>query len=233
MKTLIEIRYNHRNRLDAYIPETERFPCIVWFHGGGLEGGDKAEGAGSGLAERFVRAGYAFVSANYRLYPEAKYPEYLYDAAEAVSFVRERLRGWQGSGEIIVAGRAAGAWLAAMLALNGRWLSAAGTDPGEISGWMLEGGQMASHGSVIKYEQGYDPRLQRIDEYAPLFYIGPETSFSRMLLVCRGEEKPCRAEQNMLLCQSVRSFCPQADISFVRTETETAFFREALRWLRR
>lgn len=124
MKTLIGIRYNHRNRLDAYIPETERFPCIVWFHGGGLEGGDKAEGAGSGLAERFVRAGYAFVSANYPAVSRSEISRIsVRRGGGGVIRPREAARV-AGERRDNCRGRAAGAWLAAMLALNGRWLSA-------------------------------------------------------------------------------------------------------------
>src|SRR5210317_1215789 len=61
-----------RCRLDVYYPaNTKDFATVVWFHGGGLSGG-----------ERFVPAqlknqGIAVVAVNYRLYPQVKCPVYI------------------------------------------------------------------------------------------------------------------------------------------------------------
>ena len=45
MKRLLDIAYDcgEKNKLDAYLPEGKELPIIVYFHGGGLEGGDKGD----------------------------------------------------------------------------------------------------------------------------------------------------------------------------------------------
>ena len=66
------------------MPEGEGpFPVIVFFHGGGLNNGDKY--SLSGLGPRFARLGYVVVTPNYRLSPEFYYPAYVEDGAKACS----------------------------------------------------------------------------------------------------------------------------------------------------
>ena len=79
--------------LDAHLPQSNGFTTIVYFHGGGLVEGDKADKNNLELAEALVKEGYAFVSANYRMYiHDGKYPDFLVDAAQAVAFVKETMR---------------------------------------------------------------------------------------------------------------------------------------------
>jgi acetyl esterase/lipase len=56
--------------LDLYRPTDDtqtRRPAIVFAHGGGFSGGDKASGVSSDMANHFARLGYVTVSINYRL----------------------------------------------------------------------------------------------------------------------------------------------------------------------
>ena len=62
-------------KLDLFQPsgdaQTKR-PAVVWVHGGGFSGGDKASGPVVDLANTFAKLGYVTVSINYRLLrPEA------------------------------------------------------------------------------------------------------------------------------------------------------------------
>lgn len=45
MKTIKDICYSdeHKQYLDVYLPERDSFPVFLYFHGGGLEEGDKAQ----------------------------------------------------------------------------------------------------------------------------------------------------------------------------------------------
>src|SRR5688572_20689184 len=57
-------------RLDLYRPTGDtltRRPAIVFVHGGGFTGGDKASGVAPDMANHFARLGYVTVSINYRL----------------------------------------------------------------------------------------------------------------------------------------------------------------------
>lgn len=86
-----DLAYGQENaqRLDLYLPAKDAFSTVVFFHGGGLEEGDKADEAYVRMARQFVRGGYAFASADYRLYPQgARYPDFICDGAAATAFVR-------------------------------------------------------------------------------------------------------------------------------------------------
>ena len=96
MKYLENICYAKREDeellLDMYLPETTEFPVFVFFHGGGLEKGSK-RGARF-FAQYLTDNGIAVVSANYRMYPDAKYPDFIEDAAEAVHWVSENMNNY-------------------------------------------------------------------------------------------------------------------------------------------
>ena len=73
---------NERCVLDVYYPKNKKaYATVVWFHGGGLTGGSKE------LPAALKEKGICIVGVNYRLYPKAKAPEYIEDAAAAVSWV--------------------------------------------------------------------------------------------------------------------------------------------------
>src|SRR4051794_40035197 len=56
-----------RCKLDVYAPpESHGLPCIVWFHGGGLTGGDKNMPS---VLRALAGEGFVVASANYRLSP--------------------------------------------------------------------------------------------------------------------------------------------------------------------
>ena len=72
---------NDRCRLDVYYPTgVKNFPTVVWFHGGGLTGGEKS------IAPRLKNKGVAIVTVNYRLSPKVNSPAYIEDAAAAVAW---------------------------------------------------------------------------------------------------------------------------------------------------
>ena len=67
------------------MPEDSFDTVFIYFHGGGLQSGDKKEAYV--LAEYLTQKNLAVVSANYRMYPAAKYPDYIVDGAACVSWV--------------------------------------------------------------------------------------------------------------------------------------------------
>lgn len=80
-----------RCKLDIYYPENKRdFSTIVWFHGGGMEGGSKF------IPKELTEQGFAVVAVNYRLSPKAKNPAYIEDAAEAVAWVFKNIEKYGG-----------------------------------------------------------------------------------------------------------------------------------------
>lgn len=81
MKTINNICYNNKTGqcLDIYLPENKEFSVVVYFHGGGLTEGDKSHQ--KCFFNYLVSQGLAVVSANYRMYPQAKYPDFIVDSA--------------------------------------------------------------------------------------------------------------------------------------------------------
>ena len=75
--------------------------------------------------------------ADYRIYPQVRYPGFVEDAAQAVAWaVREAPRHGGDPKRLFLMGHSAGAYNAAMVALDGRWLAAHGLTPAALRGWI-------------------------------------------------------------------------------------------------
>jgi acetyl esterase/lipase len=125
-----------RDRLDVYMPEgASGAPVLVYFHGGLLTMGDKSEA--EDLAARVTPRGVGVVSANYRLSPAHMHPAHVEDAAAAVAWVHANIARYGGDpSKVYVGGWSAGAYLAALMSVDGRYLSAHGIRRAEIRGWI-------------------------------------------------------------------------------------------------
>lgn len=125
-----------RHTLDVYAPPSGpgSRPVLVFIHGGSWSSGDKATYGFAGAA--FADAGFVTVVPNYRLVPQVRYPGFLQDNARAVAWARENAARFGGDPQrIVIAGHSAGAYNAAMLAIDQRWLRAAGVPRDSIKAW--------------------------------------------------------------------------------------------------
>ncbi|HSX31078.1 MAG TPA: alpha/beta hydrolase [Candidatus Saccharimonadales bacterium] len=106
--------------LDVYrgrSPSGKR-PVLVHLHSGGLRGGRKDKDA-LPLLYYLAKRGWLCVSANYRLSPEATWPEHLVDAKRAIAWVREHASEFGADPHtIFIAGGSSGGQLAALVALT-------------------------------------------------------------------------------------------------------------------
>ncbi|PHV13964.1 esterase [Janthinobacterium sp. BJB303] len=126
-----------RQKLDVYAPKTRTgpVPVVVFFYGGNWTSGERADYAfvGHALAAR----GYLAVIADYRLFPDVHYPEILQDAARAVAWAAmEASRHGGDPTRLFVMGHSAGAYNAAMLALDASLLARHGMRPQDLRGWI-------------------------------------------------------------------------------------------------
>lgn len=126
-----------RQRLDVYTPVRLEglAPVVLFFYGGSWQSGSREEYrfVGEALAAR----GIVTVVADYRLFPEVRYPDFLADAAAAAAWVRREIAAYGGDPErIVLAGHSAGAYNAAMLALDPRWLAEQGLRPEQFAAWV-------------------------------------------------------------------------------------------------
>ena len=119
-----------RQRLDVFVPTVpvERAPVLVFFYGGSWSSGSKDDYAFA--AQAFAAQGFVTVLPDYRLYPQARFPEFLKDGAAAIAWVRDNIAAQGGDpNRIVLAGHSAGAYNAAMLGLDTEYLRQAGVDP--------------------------------------------------------------------------------------------------------
>lgn len=105
--------------LDVYPAREPGAPVLLWLHGGALIMGGRAD-VPELLREELTRAGFAVVSADYRLAPETKLPEILADVTDAATWVQgagaERF-GFDGD-RLAVAGASAGGYLTLSLGVS-------------------------------------------------------------------------------------------------------------------
>lgn len=122
--------------LDVYIPNAaKRAPVIVFIYGGSWQNGQKS--TYSFVGEALARHGYVTVIPDYRVYPTVRYPTFLEDCAAAVRWARDNAARFGGDPDTIyLMGHSAGAYNAAMLAFDARWLKGAGLSSQRIAGFI-------------------------------------------------------------------------------------------------
>jgi acetyl esterase/lipase len=183
-----------RCRLDVYYPtDAKGFSTVVWFHGGGLTGGDRS--VPQGLKER----GIAVVAASYRLSPRSKSPAYIEDAAAAVAWTFHNVEKYGGSQKrIFVSGHSAGGYLTAMVGLDKRWLAAHQIDANSIAGLIPYSGQAITH-FTIRAERGISDKQPLVDDMAPLYHVRKDAPPLLLITGDREMELPGRYEENAYL----------------------------------
>ncbi len=207
MKILKDIYYTEdkdaARSLDVYLPDGECRAVFLYIHGGGLENGDKTHQHREGeyLAER----GYAFISINYRMYPNAKFPDYLYDSAKAVAWAKSNMQELCGTDKLYVGGSSAGGYITMMLCFDKRYLESVGLSNKDIAGYWHDAGQPTFHFNVLKNE-GYDPRRVIVDEHAPLYFVGLEAEYPTMRFIVSDKDMFARYEQTMLMLKTLEHF---------------------------
>lgn len=188
-----------RLKLDIYYPEgAHDAPVVVWFHGGGLEQGQKE------IPSKLKEKGWVVIGANYRLLPKVTVKETLDDAAEAVAWAYKNCGRYGGSPKkVVVTGHSAGGYLAMLLCLNKAWLGAYGVDADAIWLYAPFSGQAITHYNVRKM-LGIGPLQPTIDEYAPLYWVRPDCP--PFVLICGDRELELfgRYDENQYLARMMK-----------------------------
>lgn len=124
-----------RMRFDLYLPTEDRMsdaPPVLFFHGGSWRRGDK-EGYRF-IGQAFASRGVPIAVANYRVYPDVRYPTFAEDAALAAKRLLAIAPAHGLPQRFVAMGHSAGAHTAAALALEPRYLEGAGVDPSRRAG---------------------------------------------------------------------------------------------------
>lgn len=188
-----------RCRLDIYYPAaSNRFTTVVWFHGGGLTGGNRF------IPEPLKAKGIAVVAPGYRLSPAAQAPAYIQDAAAAVAWTFRHIKSYGGSQDrIFVSGHSAGGYLTMMIGLDKKWLAAEGLNADEIAGLIPFSGQCITH-FTVRAERGIKDTQPVIDDLAPLYHVRKEAPPLVLITGDRNLELLGRYEENAYLWRMMK-----------------------------
>ena len=180
--------------LDIYYPRhLEGYPTVVWFHGGGLTGGNKE------IPQSLEEKELAVVAVNYRLYPKIKAPTYIEDAAAAVAWVFSNIVGFGGDPDLIfVSGHSAGGYLTSMVGLDQRWLQKHDIDANHIAGLIPLSGHTITH-FTVREERGIEDTRPVVDELAPLYHVRDDAPPLLLITGDRELEILGRYEENAYL----------------------------------
>lgn len=191
-------------KLDIYLPEgVQNAPLLIYFHGGGLETGDKTDE--KMMYKELAEQNIIVVSANYRMYPHIGYPVYIQDAAKAVAYSLEQVKEYATYGKVWIGGISAGGYLAMMLHFATNFLADCGVDEAQIGGYIFDAGQPTVHFNVLR-ERGMDTQAVRVDEAAPIYYLADPYVANlqqKFMVISSDDDIPGRQEQNELLIKTM------------------------------
>lgn len=207
MRIYKNISYNDKgrdiNKLDVYTPDGDCEAVFLYIHGGGIEHGNKDDSFN--LAPYLTSRAISLININYRKYPEASYPDFIEDAADAIAWSKRNIAELCGCDKLYVGGSSAGAYISMMLCFDKCFLGKVGFDSTAVQGYLHDAGQPTTHFNVLKYS-GVDSRRVIIDERAPIYHIGNEPSYPPMRFLVSDDDMENRYEQTMLAVGALRHF---------------------------
>jgi len=199
MKEFFDIKYSEHEecKLDLHIPDCEKFPVLVFFHGGGLESCDKSDFTDP-IARPTAEKGVAFVNVNYRMYPNAKFPDFINDSAAAAEWVYKNISRYGNCTDIFLGGSSAGGYLAQMLYFNKEYLGKYHLTRNDFTGFILDAGQPTAHYNILR-ERGMNTKRVVVDETAPMYFIEDYDEAPPAMILVSEKDIPSRFEQTQLM----------------------------------
>jgi acetyl esterase/lipase len=192
-----------RQRLDVYRPRQGKpgMPVVVFLYGGRWQGGSRE--LYHLLGDAFAREGVMAVVPDYRLAPQVSFPGWVEDAARAVRWVHDSIGRFGGDpGRIFVVGHSAGAHTAMLLALDPRYLRAAGVPPGAVRGYAGLAGPVATTWTDPDVQALMGPRESWPGTY-PLTYARGDAA--PILLLHGGRDRTVNPTNTARLSAAIRA----------------------------
>ncbi len=158
-----------RHKLDIYLPRSgKNWPTVVLVHGGAwVTGGKNLVG---NVAYALAENGVACVSINYRLTPRVKHPEHAKDVARAVAWTQKNLGQYGADAKtLFLAGHSAGAHLASLVGLDGKYLKKYNIDNRRLAGVIAISGVYEINHKVFEPVFSEDRKIWR--EASPINYV--------------------------------------------------------------
>ncbi|MDB5988055.1 MAG: alpha/beta hydrolase [Nevskia sp.] len=125
------------DKLDVYTPPHAQNAAVVVFIAGGRweQASTLPKEKYRFVGEALSAKGFIAMVPNYRTYPQVKFPDFVEDCAKAVVWAHANAKYYGGDpNKIVVLGHSAGAYNAAMLALNADYMKRAGGDRAWLRG---------------------------------------------------------------------------------------------------
>lgn len=125
---------DEKQKLDVYSPKNAKdCPIVIFVHRGEWTKGDKSEV--SYKPKFFNENGVVFISTNYRLFPEVKFPAHAEDVASAVRWAVDHAAEIGGDPKkVILMGHSAGCHLVTLVSLDPKYLEAVKLKPSDLRG---------------------------------------------------------------------------------------------------
>lgn len=222
--TIADVPYGglQPQRLDLYLPAGQAgdAPVLVFFHGGGWQEGSRKDIRAT--AESLTAAGLIVAVPDYRLYPQAAFPQFVEDCAAAVAHVRWMLGRLGGRHPLFIGGHSAGAFNAAMLAADKHYLAEAGVPADAVAGYVLLSGPYAMAGPVPAPYQRVFPAATRDRADADAFIDGSEPP---LLLLTAAADTVVDAFFTRRLAETVTAKGGQATVVTIAGSDHLATFR--------
>jgi acetyl esterase/lipase len=197
---------NDLDKLDLYLPQGRNgMPVIVWIHGGALTQDDKSLEVATG--RRFAQAGIATATVNYRLSPAVSHPAHVQDAAASFAWVKRHIAEYGGDPDrIFLVGHSAGAYLAALLVTDERFLNAQGLSARDVRGvvpisaffWVEREGVAPDRPKSV---WGTDPQVWM--DASPSHHLRP--NLPPALIIYADGDEPWRRQQNVDMAQAMEA----------------------------
>ena len=165
-----------RGLLDVYAPKgAHDAPLVVFFYGGGWEDGKRSDYKFAAMA--LAKRGIVTIVPDYRLYPDVRFPDFLHDGARAVRWARRNALEFGADPALMfLVGHSAGAYIAAMLALDKT---------------LLDAESLTRVAGVVGLAGPYDFLPVRTDMLKRLFApAGGDLSSSQPITFARGDAAP-------------------------------------------
>ncbi|MBA4805116.1 MAG: alpha/beta hydrolase [Brevundimonas sp.] len=208
-----------RQRLDLWAPDGPRpadgWPVLVFFYGGGWDSGEKD--LYGWAAQALAARGFVVAAPDYRLVPEVRFPAFVEDAAAATAFAVDAVRAHGGAPDRLgVIGHSAGAHLAMMIALDRRYMQAAGAPDVIRAAAGLAGPYeflpLDVSASINAFGRAPDPTLTQpvtfVRPDAPPLWLGHGTA-----------DRVVHAEDTVILCERMRAVGGRCEAKLYRDLT--------------
>jgi acetyl esterase/lipase len=172
---------DRRRSLDLYLPQKSdaKPPLLIFVHGGFWALSDDNYRIGASIAETLVQDGVAVALVRYRLAPASRHPAQVEDVATAVAHLIHKAGEYGFDAKrIYLAGHSAGGHLAALVALDRKYLARHKITTDRISGVIVLSGIFdltpvheigAQQRQAMR--QAFDPSFEALKNASPVTHV--------------------------------------------------------------